>query len=614
MALVILDFIEDSKKAPTRRVYTDPVSEIVAHEVNEIQPAIMQIEKALQSGLIAVGYIAYECATAFDAALRVSAGNRMPLLWFGTFRDAGSCPDGMTDSERHSKARASTGSFEVGEWRLDTTRARYNEAVAYIRQQLGEGRSYQVNYTTRLRSTFRGDAIALYEQLRRAQRRGLHSFLDLGRFKIVSLSPELFFRRHQDTVVARPMKGTRRRGRWLQEDLVLANQLLESEKDRAENLMIVDLIRNDLGKIGEYGKVLVPALHRVERYPTVHQMTSTITAKLKSNCHLWDLLSALFPCGSITGAPKVSTMEIISELEESPREVYCGAIGEIMPDGSCVFSVAIRTAWIDSMRGTIEYGVGGGITWGSTPEAEYDELLAKTAILTEEWPEFDLFETVGVDRGHFVQLLRHLRRLRESCAYFGFPYPAQRIISQLRTFAGNRRDSISSVRISVDANGEVRVTEGPLSTGRELSNAPSETDNLPWISIASKGVRSTNRFLYHKTTHRSHLEELRARGPKVFDVLLWNERKEVTEFTRGNVVLEINGELITPARDSGLLAGVFRGELIDRGVVRERTISLGELAIASRIWFINSLRGWVPVKLSPTYQADLAAILQGDSG
>ncbi len=616
----IIDFPEPDVP-PGGLVLYDPVEVIVAERLEEVRPALDAVERAAAQGLHAIGFVAYEAAPAFDPALVTRAPGALPLAWFAVFRaPAGGAADpGSPD----------TPPFELSAWSPDIPRARYDADIGAIREAIARGETYQVNHTLRLRATFEGDATSFYRRLRAAQGGGYAAYLDLGRHRIVSASPELFFRRRGTRVTTRPMKGTMPRGRWLEEDEAAARALAGSAKDRAENLMIVDLLRNDLGRVARFGSVRVPRLFDVERYPTVWQMTSTIEAEVPEETSLATLFGALFPCGSVTGAPKVATMRLIAGLEGSPRGVYCGAIGWVRPGGDCIFSVAIRTVHIDNATGCAEYGVGGGITWDSTPAGEYAEALAKAAVLTRETPDFELIETLRLERGRYIRLERHLARLSASARYFGWEDPAAAARAALARYAeevegrrdggavgdgggvggevGEERDGaigrgggaaaghgggapgVYRVRLLAGAGGGVRVEGEEFRGGPEAGARP--------VAIATRPVSRRDPFRYHKTTHRAVLDALRAERPNAFDVLLYNEEGEFTEFTRGNLVVEVDGGLWTPPRECGLLAGVLRDELIERGEIRERVIGREELERATAVWFINSLREWVPVRI-----------------
>ncbi len=475
-------------------------------------------------------------------------------------------------------------------WRERPDADGYARTVETIRSAIEQGDVYQVNYTVRLDVELRGDIGALYRRLIAAQGGGYGAHLHLGRFEILSASPELFFHRDGRSIVTEPMKGTARRGRWLDEDDRRAAALAASPKERAENVMIVDLIRNDLSRIAETGSVSVPRLFEVQRLPTVLQMTSTIAANTRPGMSTWDVFAALFPCGSVTGAPKIAASTMIAALESDPRGVYCGAIGHIAPDGSSTFSVAIRTLTIDHETGRAEYGAGSGITWDSAGAAEYDELLAKTAILTDDLPRVDLIETLRLENGRYARIGFHLDRLERSAEYFGFRPAAARREAARRALADHARDAgpLERVRLVVSADAATRIEASPLDP---------PPVHPPMVAWASAPVRRHNRFLFHKTTHRAVYDRHRAAHPGAFDVLLWNEDDEITEFTIGNVVVELDGERWTPPRDCGLLAGAMRGELLASGAIAERVIRRADLARATRLWLINSVRGQIEVTL-----------------
>ena len=557
--------------------FRTPRRVLVARSLDEVVPLLAAVDAEARAGAWAAGYVSYEAAPAFDAAMQVRAGARLPLAWFGIFDAPG--PVG----------EAVAGAAPPLDWAPSCDAAEHGAAVRAIREAIARGDVYQVNHTLRWRAAAAaGEDRLLYEQLRSAQHGALAAWLDLGEWRVLSAAPELFFRRRGTTIETRPMKGTRRRGRWREEDDALAAELLASEKDRAENLMIVDLLRNDLGRIARTGTVRVPALFALERYPTVWQLTSTITAEVPDACRLDAVFRALFPCGSVTGAPKIAAMKFIAALEPAPREVYCGAIGFVEPGGDCTFSVAIRTAWRDVERGVLEYGAGGGITWDSEPDAEWQEALAKTAILSRRVPRFRLLETMRAERGRIVRLELHLERLLASAHYFDIEVDPDAIRAALDSAVLAAADPVR-IRLLVGGVRDIEVQSAAL--------APLATP-AP-VARARAAVDSRDPFLCHKTTHRTTYEARAAERPDAFDVLLANERGELTEFTRGNLVLERAGERLTPARTCGLLDGVFRRTLLERGAVREAVLTGADLAAAERLWLINSVREWVPVRLLP---------------
>ncbi|HUE82562.1 MAG TPA: chorismate-binding protein, partial [Pyrinomonadaceae bacterium] len=406
--------------------------------------------------------------------------------------------------------------------------------------------------------------------------------------KVISLSPELFFDRRGSRVLARPMKGTIKRGRWTAEDEALAKSLAASSKDRAENVMIVDLIRNDLGKVAVPGQVNVSRLYDVEQYPTLWQMTSTVEATLRPDVGLADLLAALFPCGSVTGAPKVSTMRIIRDLEPFPRGIYTGAIGLIRPGGDCTFNVAIRTLLLDSSTGDVTFGVGGGVTIDSTADREYDECLLKSSFLNAPQQPFRLLESILLEDGEFFLLDLHLKRLHDSASYFGFRHQRSEVLEKLERLRLEHSIGRWKVRLLLSKEGELMS---------EVLALQADDSQPLRVGLASDPIQSNHRFLFHKTTNRAVYEQaLRAR-PDCDDVLLWNERGEITEATIANLVLPHGEDLWTPVLSSGLLPGVFREELLAKGKIRERVIRVQELQEAESFFLINSVQKWRKAEL-----------------
>lgn len=568
---------------PRPLCFHDPVRVIRADALEEVRPALRAVQAAADAGCYAAGYVSYEAAPAFDPALQVSATpSSLPLLWFGVFTGP-RAPKGNEPGE-----------YQISEWEADGDFDRYQEAIQDIREGIAAGEVYQVNHTFPLRARFQGDAMAFYRRLRGTQPPPFAACLDIGSHQILSASPELFFHREGDRITTRPMKGTRPRGRWREEDDRIAAGLKASEKDRAENVMIVDLLRNDLGRLALPGTVHVPRLFETERYPTVWQMTSTVTACLRPETTLDGIFGALFPCGSVTGAPKISATRFIARHEPTPRRVYCGAIGYLTPHREAVFSVAIRTALLDTETGHIEYGVGGGIVWESDAAGEYQEAWSKAAVLAGP-TEFDLLETLRWEDGAYTLLGRHLDRLMASADYFGFDVSRTVVEAALLTHGRQISEGPWRVRLRLPADGVPRIESAPL---LPLPPAP-----LP-VALAETPVPRADKFLCHKTTHRTVYEAHRRRRPDCFDVLLWNEEGELTEFTIGNLVIEQGGRLWTPPRECGLLDGTQRAELLAQGRLQKRVLRREDLAEASGVWLINSVRGCVPVTFPGKLEAD----------
>ncbi|MDJ0960507.1 MAG: aminodeoxychorismate synthase component I [Acidimicrobiia bacterium] len=562
--------------------------EVIARSVDEVVPALERVRELTRRGLWAGGYVGYEAAPAFDSSLRVRSRllgdpfHQLPVVWFGLYKRREELP-ALEPRQVHPAP------YSVSAWTPTTNQAQYDEAIERIRVHIADGETYQVNHTFRLRAAFSGDPYELYRDLMLAQRGAYGACFDAGRYRIVSASPERFFRINDGRIEVRPMKGTIRRGRWPEEDEQMGIQLLASEKDRAENLMIVDLLRNDLGRIAEFGSVSVDHLVQLERYETVWQLTSQISADLH-DADLVDVFRALFPSGSVTGAPKASTMAIIAGLEHTPRGVYCGAVGYVAPPGSegpdADFNVAIRTVVVDQDEGLAEYGVGGGITWDSVSTAEYEEARLKSALLVERRPDFDLFETIRWDdaRG-FWWLDEHLERVGKSAAYFGYRFDEHHAREALEAAVRNERGA-RVVRLIASRNGvvEVHVTDEQLE--------PLDTGGPMRVAIDTARVSRHNVFLFHKTTRRIRYDEAAVRRPDVDDVILVNEDDEVTESTIGNVAVRFGDAWFTPPLDSGLLGGVHRRVLLDKGTITERVITLDDVREADEVAVINSVRGW----------------------
>ncbi len=553
--------------------FSDPVRVIAAEAAEDVRPALRQVVAGVETeGLHAAGFIAYEAAPGFDAVLTVRGPATLPLLWFGLYREPEVWP----------KLPAG-GPYTLGEWRPSQQLDAYRQAISRIKEAIARGDTYQVNHTFTLHAAWNGDPWGLFIDLACAQRAGYAAYLDLGAHAICSVSPELFVEIDGERIVSKPMKGTAPRGRTPDEDRQQAAALRASAKDQAENVMIVDMIRNDLGRIARFGSVRVPSLLDVERYPTLLQMTSTVEAR--SDAPLDAILAALFPCASITGAPKVRTMQIIAQLEGGPRGVYTGAIGILAPQRRARFNVAIRTVVIDRPAGQASYGVGSGIVWDSDADAEYAECRLKAQVLARRFPEFELLETMRWTAGEgAVRLERHLQRMARSAEYFAFAVDLDAARARLEALDPANMPDPARLRLLAGRNGELRIEWHPL----QLPAVP-----LPVrLGLAVSPVDENDVFLFHKTTHRVVYEQARTGRPDCDDVLLWNRRGELTEATTANLVARLEGRLVTPPVACGLLAGVLRAKLLESGEVLEQVLTLDDLARCQGLYLVNSLRGW----------------------
>ncbi len=549
----------------------------MAHSVDQVLAIIAGAERLAGAGLWVAGMVSYEAAPAFDAALQVRPGDGVvPLAIFAAY----------TAPDPDAVAATPVGAFACGQWRMTTSRQDFDAEIAAIGSAIADGAYYQINYTTRLQAAFEGDSRALFSALCEAQPNAYCARLDGGDWQVLSVSPELFFEWTSDRqLITRPMKGTAARHADADADTQAARGLAESAKERAENLMIVDLLRNDLSRIAETGSVRVPKLFEVEALPTVWQMTSTVRCRARSDAGLVDVFRALFPCGSVTGAPKVAAMRAIAAMEQSLRGAYCGAIGLIRPGGHALFNVGIRTVSING--GEAECGVGSGITADSTAAGEYSEWLIKRRFLLRASASFDLLETLLLRNGEFWLLARHMTRLQAGAEHFGFTLDRQRVHVALEQLAAQHPQGSWRVRLLVDRHGAARTECAALEQGlTEVS-----------VILAAAPIASACEMLYYKTTARDVYARHESPAPGIFDTLLFNERDEITEFTKGNVVVELDGQRVTPPILCGLLPGVLRAELLAQGEIVERVVPRVEFARATGLWFVNSVRGMVPVRL-----------------
>ncbi|HEY2009227.1 MAG TPA: aminodeoxychorismate synthase component I [Rhizomicrobium sp.] len=544
-----------------RRVFSAPLEVIWADTPARVPAALAAVEAALAKGGHVAGWLSYELGYVLEPRLGPPPAG--PLLRLGVFeapRPEAPVPQG----------RAYAGPL-TPEWDEAAYGARFAKVKAYI----AAGDIYQANLSFRARFPFLGDAHALYESLCAASAAPHCGFVDDGERQIVSLSPELFFELTANgAMTARPMKGTLARGGDEAGERV---RLADSAKDRAENLMIVDLIRNDLGRIAEVGSVEVGDLFKVETYPTLHAMVSTVQAQKRADAGIADILRALFPCGSVTGAPKIRAMEILRELETSRRGAYCGAVGHFAPDGSARFNVAIRTLTIAGSQG--ELGIGGGVVQDSQMTSEYAECMVKARFFEAARKPLLLIETLRHENG-FVRLKQHLARMQASALALGFPFDQEAARVALDA-AIQGRAGASRVRLMLDEAGQ------HLATAHDLpSNPPHWT-----YRISPVPTQSGDLLLRHKTSWR----ELYDRDhPGCDEIVFRNERGELTEGARSNIFIRRDGVLLTPPLTAGLLPGILRAELIARGEAREAILTPDDLR--GEIWLGNSLRGLIPAK------------------
>ena len=575
-----------------------------------------KMEKVLAKGLYLSGWMSYEFGYLLEPKLAgilpsLAAGN--PLVSFGVFEEPHryNHGNGITNFPFQTPGRE-LAKFCVKNIQFSQEKESYLQTIHRIKEYIAAGDTYQVNYTLKLMFDFSGSPEAFYQALRRNQSVAYGAMMHLGSEHILSLSPELFFKIDPHSILVRPMKGTMKRGRDMQEDLEHCKTLERDSKNRSENVMIVDLLRNDLARLSHQSgdaKVITRSLFDVERYESVLQMTSTIYAETKesvlNSVGMYDLLKALFPCGSVTGAPKIRTMEIIRELEELPRGIYTGAIGYFAPDGRAAFNVPIRTVRLAGTQG--EMGIGSGIVHDSDPEQEWQECLLKAHFLTKSVPEFVLFETLLLEPGKGFRLLaEHLGRLEKSADYFCFNFSVQEILASLHLLETEKKVDFQChrVRLTLAKDGTVQTTSCPCDSPATFSlpEKPQKShDGLPCVGLSEKRIDSSLPWFFHKTSRRDLFQEefAQATAHSLFDVIFLNERAEVTEGCISNCIIFLNDHYYTPPVSSGLLAGTMRARLLSGSVpLQEKVLSLHDLHQATALFCCNSVRGVVQVCLA----------------
>ncbi|MHB1250160.1 MAG: aminodeoxychorismate synthase component I, partial [Polaromonas sp.] len=540
-------------------------------------------QAAALQGRWCVGYLRYEAAPAFDAALAVHAPDG-PLAWFAVYDEVLPWPDDATAGAAIAQVQ----------WRETCLRPAFDAAMEQIQRAIAAGELYQVNFTAPLEGAWlgkppEGAAQALFAALRRAQPGGYAAFIDIGDAQVLSVSPELFFDWRAGHILARPMKGTAARGATPQDDAAQAAALCASPKERAENVMIVDLLRNDISRIAEPFSVQVPRLFHTEALATVWQMTSDVQARTRAGTTLADVFAALFPCGSVTGAPKVRAMQMIRTLELEPRGLYCGAIGVVQPDAQGIratFNVPIRTVTVRA--GLLRCGIGSGITSGALPDAEWQEWLNKRKFLERASNPFDLLETLALQDGQLRHAARHLQRMAGAAAHFGIPWTMSKVRHCLHQLVQAHSQGLWRVRLLLTSQGEARAEAFAM----DASPAPVR------LQLAVRPLEDAHgEFVRFKTTRRAHYDAFTPTQPGVFDTVLWNAEGEITECTRGNVAMLIEGRWVTPALSCGLLPGVGRALALRDGTLTEAVVRVEDLPRVHGWAFVNSLRGWMGAEM-----------------
>ena len=583
---VLLD--NSSGRGAPSLLFSDPVDVVTAFEPKDVPAALARLEAGVAQGLHAAGFFAYELGYALEPkiAALMPKGRNVPLLWFGLYR----APRPMREAEvdHWLATHTRSGSYHFTSVTCAWDQAAYERRFSAVQDKIRAGDIYQLNLTFKARFRLEGSPLTFYRDLRQRQRVAYAGIVDTGEVTVLSASPELFIEKHGAVVATRPMKGTAPRAGTPEADADQRRVLSSDVKQRAENLMIVDLMRNDLGRIAEVGSVSVTDLFTVETYRTLHQLTSGVRATLKDDVGLADLIRAIFPPGSVIGAPKIRAMELIRDYETEPRGVYCGAIGHITPEGEALFNVAIRTPVV-FRDGRGEMGIGSGVVYDSVGAKEYAECLLKMKFLTDPPKPFELIETMLYDGANGYWLLEgHLRRLKASALYFGYALDEAAARQRLEDVVAGRAGARLRVRLTLAEDGTMAIT-----ATEQPAMGP---DAVMRYAVSATRLDSTNAFLFHKTTRRELYDrewQHYASTAGADEVLYLNERGELAEGSRTNVFVEKSGQLLTPPLSSGLLPGVLRAELLASGRAEEAVLTLDDLRVADAVYVGNSVRGLV---------------------
>ncbi len=583
-------------------IFTNPATIISAHSHDKIKDCFLQIECALSEGFYVAGFVSYEAAAAFEDALPKKDTNDFPLLWFGVYRK----PLNFKGSQRFIRRPNYT--YAIKNLKPTKSEKAYLADISKIKHYIRRGDTYQVNYTFKYKFDFKGCPYNMFYELSSRQSVPYAAFISFNNTKILSLSPELFISRKRNLMKMKPMKGTAGRGKGITEDIIMANSLRDSIKDRAENVMIVDMLRNDLSRISKTGTVKTTRLFETQRYQTLYQMTSTIKAKLKNKISWYEIFKSVFPSGSVTGAPKIRTMQIINELEKQPRNVYTGSIGYISPEQKATFNVAIRTVTLNTKANRGELGIGSGITISSDSRAELQECKLKSDFFIGQHTDFQLIETLLWQNGRFFLLNMHLKRLKDSADYFDYKYSRNYILRSLINYVSEfKKHESYKVRLLLNKGGEVKISSSTWK--RHKSEHPRRRKFVkkqaggafPYVAFSAKKTDSSKIFLYHKTTNRKFYDgEYQKYKKKAFiDVIFCNKRGEVTEGAISNIIVKQGRLYYTPPISCGLLNGVYRQYLLNAQILplKEKILYKKDVITAEKLFICNSVRGLTEVKI-----------------
>jgi para-aminobenzoate synthetase/4-amino-4-deoxychorismate lyase len=581
-------------------LFIEPYKVISTKRTAHLKEKLNQLQRYTEKGYYAAGFLSYEAGYGFEDKLKDKTVYDFPLLWFGIYKRPyiydhlkGKFINVASDNKKviediYSYSDKNKEDFSVKNIRPNLKEKDYIKNINQIKKYISSGETYQVNFTFKHKFSFSGSAYALYSDLRKKQSVSYSAFINHEDYSILSFSPELFFRKEKKDITTKPMKGTWQRGATQEEDKHNYNILHESKKNRSENVMIVDLLRNDLGRISKKGTVKTENLFEVEKYETLFQMISTVKSKLKENLSFYDIFKNIFPSGSVTGAPKIKTMQIIKELEKEPRAVYTGSIGFITPDNKAVFNVAIRTIIIDKNDNKSKMGIGSGIVYDSDAKKEYAECLLKSKFLTQDSSDFKLIETLLFEpENKYFLLGLHLQRLKNSSKYFDFCYNEKYIRKQLENLAESfDTNSSYKIRLLLSKDGEVDLEY--KSFNRE------EKGTLLKTTFSKSKISQEDTFLYHKTTKRKfyNAEYKKAKAKGLFDIIFKNKNNQITEGAISNIIVKKGSYYYTPPVECGLLNGVYRQFLFERKdfPIKEKTLYKRDIIEAEKVFLCNSVR------------------------
>ena len=569
---VLLDDARTHGASPAR-LYKNPVEVLTAHDGDELSALLVSLRQARQDGLHAAGFFGYEAGAHLLPGLTPAPSGLR--AWFGLFNNFSTIDAGSVTSLLPDPA-----GVWMSELRPGISRDDYSQAFARVQEYIRAGDIYQANLTFPLTADYSGDPLALYAALRGRARAGYGGVIWTGQTYYLSFSPELFFALKDQRITTKPMKGTAPRLTDPVEDAQAAEHLRMDPKQRAENLMIVDLLRNDLSRVCIAGSVKVPELFHVESYPTVHQMTSTVTGVLADAHDAIDVIQALFPCGSITGAPKIRAMQVVDEVEATPRGLYCGSIGRIDNNGDAAFNVAIRTFTACEVTQSLSLGLGSGVVADSVEGDEWAECLAKGDFAKLKNPGFDLIETIRFEPATgILRLDKHLERMKSSAAYFGFEFDWHELHNRLQASICNLK-RLSRIRLMVSQHGAQAIEIWPLE------------DVTEWrVGVVPLPVDAGDFRLRHKISDRAFYDDARRGRPDCDEVVFVGRDGLLTEGSITALFVECDGQFLTPRLETGLLPSILRRELIEAGKAKEADLRIEDLS--DGFWIGNSLRGLI---------------------